>query len=390
MNVLFISSDNNKTSGAFRCLVEINHYIRQYTDINTIVVLPKNGDGVELLDQYNIPYVMIPSYSWITYKGIGIKAVAKTIFKAMMVFYNLYAITKIRALIKKEKIDIVHTNTIFSYVGAYAAYKENIPHLWHLREDIYKGYNSRVLNSNYGYGLIKKSSYIIAVSNVIKKAYEKKMLPKEISVVYDGVSAELYNEREILKKSKTTFTCIGAFVSHKNQSELIKACHVLKDKGIRNFQVKLVGRGPDEAKLKKLVQNFNLENEVEFCGIYDDIKEILEITDVLCVTSISEAFGRTTVEGMLQGCLVVGAESEQSATHELIEHGVNGYLYESGNVAELSERLLMCSNSDNFNKLRLIARQGQMKAKDEYVTGKNVGNIIDIYSEIVRLNKMKK
>ena len=66
MKILFISSDNNKTSGAFLCLVELNRYLREVYNVDTFVIIPKQGDGVQLLDKYHIPYKIIPSYSWIT------------------------------------------------------------------------------------------------------------------------------------------------------------------------------------------------------------------------------------------------------------------------------------------------------------------------------------
>lgn len=383
MKILFISSDNNKTSGAFLCLVELNKYLMEYSDIKTLIILPKKGDGIELLDAYKIPYKLIPSYSWITYKGFGIKAIAKSIFKWLALLYNLYAISKIRSIIKKDKINIVHTNTIFSYVGAYAAYKENVPHLWHIREDINTDYKSKILHSNYGYYLIRKSSKIIAVSNIIKKAYEKDILPKEISIIYDGVTEELYKKRLILKNKIVTFTCIGAFVPHKNQSELIAACYKLKNAGIYNFSVKLVGRGPDEHALKKLVKRYSLEKEVEFCGIFDDITQVLGMTDILCITSQSEAFGRTTIEGMLHGCLIIGAKSKKSATKEIIEDGISGYLYEAGNPEDLAQLMLKCFNPDDVDKLRDVAREGQNKAKRKFVVRENAEKIIAVYKKML-------
>lgn len=383
MKVLFISSDNNKTSGAFLCLVELNRYILDNTDIKTLIILPKHGDGVELLDKYNIPYRLIPSFSWITYKGKGLKAIAKTIFKSLMVIYNMYAIIKIRLLIRNEKIDLVHTNTIFSYVGAYAALKEKIPHLWHLREDINRDYNSRILHSNYGYELIKKSSQIIAVSNVIKNAYSKSIPSEKISVIYDGVSTRLYKKRDILKNDLITFTCIGALVQHKNQSELIKASYLLKRRGIKQFRVKFVGRGPNEYTLKQLVKEYKLENEIEFCGVYDDITEVLRVTDVLCVTSLSEAFGRTTVEGMLHGCLVIGASNAYSATRELVENNVTGFLYKSGDIDGLCELMMLTCDNQKHKDLQCIAECGQNNARLRYVTKANADKIISFYDAIL-------
>ena len=51
--------------------------------------------------------------------------------------------------------------------------------------------------------------------------------------------------------------------------------------------------------------------------------------DIALVASCSEAFGRVTVEAMLAGMLVIGADV--AGTSELICDGVNGILYEDDN-----------------------------------------------------------
>ena len=59
--------------------------------------------------------------------------------------------------------------------------------------------------------------------------------------------------------------------------------------------------------------------------------------NVVLVCSRNEAFGRVTVEGMLAGRPVVGARC--AATAELIEDGVNGFLYAHGNAKDLAEKI---------------------------------------------------
>lgn len=228
MKILFISSDNNKTSGAFLCLVELNRYLREVYNVDTFVIIPKQGDGVQLLDKYHIPYKIIPSYSWITYNGYSIKALAKTCFKLLMMLYNYIAIKKIQTIIKKGKFDFVHTNTIFSYVGAKAAFLEHTKHIWHLRECINEGHNSRIVVGESGYKFISKSNIVLAVSQTVRQTYQNDIDAGKIKVVYDGVSANLYKKKNIFKDEVVQFTCIGGFIDNKNQIELINACDILK------------------------------------------------------------------------------------------------------------------------------------------------------------------
>lgn len=384
MKILFISSDNNKTSGAFLCLVELNRYLREVYNVDTFVIIPKQGDGVQLLDKYHIPYKIIPSYSWITYNGYSIKALAKTCFKLLMMLYNHIAIKKIQTIIKKGKFDFVHTNTIFSYVGAKAAFLEHTKHIWHLRECINEGHNSRIVVGESGYKFISKSNIVLAVSQTVRQTYQNDIDAGKIKVVYDGVSANLYKKKNIFKDEVVQFTCIGGFIDNKNQIELINACDILKKSGQRNFHLNLVGRGPMELNLRAEVNRLGLNDYVTFSGVFDRVQDILEKTDIVCVVSKSEAFGRTVIEGMLQGCLIIGANTLNSATHELITDGITGFLYPCGDLDRLAHIMNACLQKDNQRHLQKVAIKGQEVALQKYTTLSNAENIMNVYKTLMQ------
>lgn len=384
MKILFISSDNNKTSGAFLCLVELNRYLREVYNVDTFVIIPKQGDGVQLLDKYHIPYKIIPSYSWITYNGYSIKALAKTCFKLLMMLYNYIAIKKIQTIIKKGKFDFVHTNTIFSYVGAKAASLEHTKHIWHLRECINEGHNSRIVVGESGYKFISKSNIVLAVSQTVRQTYQNDIDAGKIKVVYDGVSANLYKKKNIFKDEVVQFTCIGGFIDNKNQIELINACDILKKSGQRNFHLNLVGRGPMELNLRAEVNRLGLNDYVTFSGVFDRVQDILEKTDIVCVVSKSEAFGRTVIEGMLQGCLIIGANTLNSAIHELITDGITGFLYPCGDLDRLAHIMNACLQKDNQRHLQKVAIKGQEVALQKYTTLSNAENIMNVYKTLMQ------
>lgn len=383
MKILFVSSDNNKTSGAFLCLVELNRYLREKYHIDTLVVIPKKGDGIQLLEKYDIPYRFIPSYSWITYNGYKSKAIAKTLFKMLMMIYNQYAIKKICKIIKDEGIELVHTNTIFAYVGAVAARKQHVRHVWHIRECIDKDYDSHILTGVRGYRLINKSDAVLTVSKMVRDNYRDQINSSNIQVIYDGVSASLYREKQLFLQDKVQFTCIGGLIAHKNQKEIIKACAILRQKGKKNFHLNLVGRGPMERELRDEVKDLGLESYITFCGVFNDIQDILIQTDVVCVASKSEAFGRTMIEGMLQGCLIIGADTPNSATREVIIPGKTGFLYPLGDIDTLAAFMSQCLNHDSQSGLQTIAQRGQENALQKYTTAVNAKNIVNVYNKLL-------
>lgn len=383
MNILLVSSDNNKTSGAFLCLIDLALNLRKQYNHKVIVVVPKDGDGVELLEQYQIPFYFVRSFSWVTYNGYGLKAMAKTAFKKLAIIYNKLAVQEISRIIVKENIDIVHINTIFSYVGALAAISMHKKLVWHIRESLNHGFASHIINEKKGFELMNRSNKVIAVSNTIKNEYSKDISNSIFEVIYDGVDSRFYNpDHKILQSDKVIFANIGALVQDKNQIELLKCLKTVMDHGAKNFKLLIIGDGILKDRLTSYVKANNLSNNVEFLGRRNDVNEILSHVDCLFSVSKAEAFGRTLIEAMLSGSLVIAAQSDNSAAKELIKSGYSGLLYNLGDIKQLSQIILeICQHKGN-NKFRNLAAKGQCEALTKY-NGINTAKMVnDIYSSL--------
>ena len=191
-------------------------------------------------------------------------------------------------------------------------------------------------------------------------------------------------KKNIFKDEVVQFTCIGGFIDNKNQIELINACDILKKSGQRNFHLNLVGRGPMELNLRAEVNRLGLNDYVTFSGVFDRVQDILEKTDIVCVVSKSEAFGRTVIEGMLLGCLIIGANTLNSAIHELITDGITGFLYPCGDLDRLAHIMNACLQKDNQRHLQKVAIKGQEVALQKYTTLSNAENIMNVYKTLMQ------
>ena len=151
MKVLFVPSDNNIVSGAFRSMATLNKILNQELGITTLVVLPnREGNGSELLDEYNIKYCYIDSYNWIVKSD---RELTKEQEDQIVIERdkNEFAIKEFVELIKKEHIDIIHINTTYSYVAAIAGLITRTPIVWHLREFLEEDQKRKIYDKKYGY-----------------------------------------------------------------------------------------------------------------------------------------------------------------------------------------------------------------------------------------------
>ena len=138
--------------------------------------------------------------------------------------------------------------------------------------------------------------------------------------------------------------------------------------------------------IEDTIQSSGIRENVEIKGFTNDIKSRLVEHDIMCVCSKSEGFGLTTVEGMLEGLLVIGAKSDFSATGELIEDGVTGLLYDYSRGAEgLAEKIKWAV--EHKEEAKRIALNGQKMALDKFCTERNIDGIVGVYNEVLHRRK---
>jgi glycosyltransferase involved in cell wall biosynthesis len=119
---------------------------------------------------------------------------------------------------------------------------------------------------------------------------------------------------------------------YKGLATMVRAAHAAR------LPLKLAGNGPDEAALKALVAE--LGAEVEFLG-YRSGSELHDVVrGARCVVLASELFENAPMmllEAMALGKPVVGARI--GGIPEVVIEGDTGWLFSSGSVPELAERL---------------------------------------------------
>lgn len=380
MKVMFVASDNYDASGAFLSMVQLIKCLHNF-GIEAMVILPTKGTGTRLLDDYGISYRMIPTYNWSIsmHKKRTCTEEIKIVIKKIL---NRKQIYHLKNIIRKENFDIVHINTSYSYVGAVAAQKAKIPVIWHLREFMEEDQNTTFWNKVESYKLMKQSDKLIAVSKSIADKYKEIFSKEKVKVIYNGINPIFYNEeKQIMNSNLLKIVLIGTISEKKGQLVAIKAISELVKNANIEVCVKIVGTGTKEY-LKYLeceVGRLGLKQVIEFVGKSDNVKKYYDWADISIVSSIMEAFGRVTVEGMMAGCLVIG--SNTGGTKELLKDGVTGIIFEQGNSHDLFEKIKNAIENKALSKK--IASEGRYKAGLLYTAERNAKEIANVYEEIL-------
>ncbi|MDW3137688.1 glycosyltransferase [Vibrio sp. 1288] len=166
---------------------------------------------------------------------------------------------------------------------------------------------------------------------------KKTQIADKCHVIYPCVTkGNISTDYKYSNDDKFTICGCGRLSKEKNWSVLIKAASILKNKGITNFQVFIIGDGQEGEYLKKLVDDLGIVNEVKFLGKRTKIEVYhhLNSSELAVLPSKFEGMPMVLLEAMSFGTPVVA--SKIPATEELITDNVNGSLFKQGDAVSLA------------------------------------------------------
>jgi glycosyltransferase involved in cell wall biosynthesis len=188
--------------------------------------------------------------------------------------------------------------------------------------------------------LCKKVSANITISDHVGGRLR---LPRSKTIYY-GIEVLEPRQPQPLRTAMQTLRIayVGRFVVEKGVPVLLRAAQLLAKTGC-NFEVTLIGDGPERSNLEALSADLGLTGRVTFAGQLqrNQVDNLLRTTDVVVMPSLcEETAGLAAMEQMMTGGIVVA--SEIGGLAEVI-NGV-GLKFSPGNPEELCSRLLNIAN----------------------------------------------
>lgn len=200
----------------------------------------------------------------------------------------------------------------------------------------------------------KLTDCLITINKEDYKRAKEKFHAKEVEYV-PGIGIhveEIQNTYVNIAKKKAEFgitdekilVSVGELNANKNHEVVIKALARIKTD--QKYKYILCGKGDKEEYLKNLVKQLNLEDKVIFAGYRNDVRKILKISDIFCFPSYREGLSVALMEAMAVGLPIVA--SNIRGNNDLIEDGVNGYLYDCCDDKSFSKGILKLFNDQQL------------------------------------------
>jgi glycosyltransferase involved in cell wall biosynthesis len=129
---------------------------------------------------------------------------------------------------------------------------------------------------------------------------------------------------------------VGSFVPYKDQKTLMLAFDRLWARHPQ-LQLLLIGQGERLPAMREVAASLASASRIHFMGPRADARQLFGLADIYVHPAHPEGFGLAVAEAMLAGLPVVGAAD--GGIPENVHDGVNGLLFEPGNVAHLEQQL---------------------------------------------------
>jgi len=166
------------------------------------------------------------------------------------------------------------------------------------------------------------------------------------------VAAEIKAKYQI---ESTDLCCavVGKLEHFKRQKDIIEALHILEnaenDKPLVLF---IIGTGPAQEELEHYAAKLK-KNRVIFTGFLypEEIAKIYTVIDIYIHPSEKDAHSLAVSEAIYMGCPVLISDRCGSyGPNDDVQHGQNGFVYETGNTKMLASLISFLSLNENTRK----------------------------------------
>ncbi len=306
------------------------------------------------------------------------------------------AYRRLLKIVDEFRPDVLHCHGArANMMGVLIKRKRRIPTVTTIHSDYRLDYMGN-LRKQVTFGLINRfclrlvDYYTCVADRTARMMIARGFSPSRVFTIYNGIDYEkkekaidrgaylarfgaAYREGDVLCGIAARLTAV------KDVPTLIRACALAVSRGA---PVKLViaGDGEDRAGLEALARELGIADRVVFAGWITDVHEFFRAMDINVLCSLSETFPYSVLEGIDEGCATI--TSDVGGMPELIESGVNGYIFPPRDVETLSEYLYRLANDAGLR--RTFADRLWERANTHFSLDHMARTQFEIYNKVLR------
>ena len=356
--VLFVFPTNNLYGAPLSMMDFVEGLPERGYDV--LFALQKGGPLAARLDRLGIPHVPIRTRSWKAH-GVGLKYRIKNRLRD-----HLTAI-RLAPWVRAQGVDLVHTNTLTSPVGALLAERAGKPHVWHMREAVDTVPGGRFVDGEAHASRLMNRTTAMAIGNsrFIVGQTSRHIAPAKVRLLYGGPLDPAEADRPLPERAPLgldrplRLLTVGRVHSRKGQGQSIAALAILRGQGV-DARLTVAGDGgeDDVAGFQALAERLGVADAIEWPG-YVDPMPLYASHDVSLVCGPHDPIPRVSIEANAHGIPTVGIRS--GGIPEVIVEGETGWLCEEGDAPGLAAAIERAARLPPAAQAEIL-REGRRRA----------------------------
>jgi len=275
------------------------------------------------------------------------------------------------------KFDVVHTHNTYPHIyGSIAARLAGVPVVFNTRhgQRAGHGWKSRT-QFRWASHLVDR---IIAVSDDAAELCVKadRVPRRKVVRVWNGIDIDDFEFTG--PATDPVAISVARLSAEKDFPTLLRAVAIVV-RAVPQFQLKVVGDGPERSRLETLTRELNLTSHVEFLGERKDVPQLLAKAGFFVTASLTEGISLTLLEAMAVGLQVVA--TSVGGNSEIVDAPRTGLLIPPGDPNQLAAAIIeTCQRSAQWGEL---GRAGRRRVEEFFEVRRMVSDYERMYRELL-------
>ena len=329
----------------------------------------------------------------------GIPSLPVLFYKNIRLPLPLLLKLRVKHLLKNFKPDIIHIQDHFSItsavvkankksgipiIGTNHFMPENLTSLIHSEK--WKKKLSTIMWRSFS--KIYNQLLLVTTPSETAAALIRPKLNVEVLSISSGIDLAVFNPdgdpNHIREKyaipDKPVLLFVGRVDPEKHLEEVIHA--VAQAVKAIDFCFVIVGKGISKASLENLAKNLGIADSIIFTGFVqeEDLPFFYKLSRCFIIASIAELLSLAALQAMASGLPVIAANA--CALSELVQEGVNGYLFEPGDIRKIVQSI--------YNIMEQEELYWSMREKSlEFIRKHDIHKVTDSFELLYKNNTLK-
>lgn len=314
----------------------------------------------------------------------------------------LHAARKLREIIQRERIDIIHGHLFEPTLIAIAAAKtltRPVVVTRHYSDALYriKQPLKRKVFLSFERWINQNADHVIAPSQMVRDILVKReqVSAEKISLIPYGQTTKRFDDvtpqmiaaarQELQMDGALSIVCVSRLHPEKGHAFLLQAFAQLVRDGL-DAKLFLVGLGPLHDQLAESVQRYGLRDRVKFLGWREDALAILAAADLVVHPSLQEALPSAVIESlMLERPLIA---TDVSGVRDMVGEEEHGLIVPPADAAALRAGIVQTIGDWQAAKLR--AKRGRQFVLSYMDAGRVAEKYTACYRNVMRQRELRR